>query len=151
LHLETGIVETAKRAAYLAKADLLTQMVGEFPELQGIAGRFYAERQESPAVATAIEQHYWPLTTDGKVPAASEAALVALCDKMDTLAANFSVGLIPMRTADPYALRRSAIGIIRILLEWKWDLSLRRLINMAFNLLPQVQNGDGGKRAELEN
>ncbi|MCB4756696.1 MAG: glycine--tRNA ligase subunit beta [Elusimicrobia bacterium] len=136
LNLPTNVVDSAKRAAKLAKADLLTQMVGEFPELQGIAGRFYAEMQEPEVVANAIEQHYWPLTSEGPLPQSSEAALVALADKMDTLAGHFSVGLVPTGSADPYAHRRLAVGVIRILLDKKWTLSLPQLVDLAFSLLP---------------
>jgi glycyl-tRNA synthetase beta chain len=132
LALPDDTLENAKRAAHLAKADLLTQMVGEFPELQGVAGRFYAERQEKKEVATAIEEHLWPLSADGKLPTSVEGAVVSLADKLDTLAADFSVGLIPTGSNDPYALRRAAIGVIRILIEWKWDVSLQDLVNLAY-------------------
>ncbi len=122
----------ADRAAQLSKADLLTQMVSEFPELQGIAGRFYTNGKESDAVAQALEEHYWPLTADGALPQSDEAALVAVADKMDTLAANFSVGLIPSGSADPYGLRRAAAGVARILLERQWPVSLKAVIDLAF-------------------
>lgn len=132
LSLPDDVLENAKRATLLSKADLLTQMVGEFPELQGVAGRFYAELQEKKDVATAIEEHLWPLSADGKLPSTTEGAAVSLADKMDTLAADFSVGLIPTGSNDPYALRRAAIGVIRILIEWKWDVSLTDLVDLAF-------------------
>ncbi len=140
LTLPDDVLVNAKRAARLSKTDLLTQMVGEFPELQGIAGRFYAERQEKKEVAVAIEEHLWPLSADGKLPTAVEGAVVALADKLDTLAADFSVGLIPTGSNDPYALRRAAIGVIRILIEWKWDASLSDLVNLAFEGLKE-KNG----------
>lgn len=132
LKLDASLLETADRAAFLAKADLLTQMVGEFPELQGVAGRFYGLEQEKPEVAHAIEQHYWPLTSDGFLPKSSAAALVAVADKLDTLAAHFYKGLIPTGSADPYGLRRASIGVIRILLDQKWGVSLEDLIGFAF-------------------
>ncbi len=135
LNLNGSALENADRAALLSKADLLTQMVGEFPELQGIAGRFYGEKQEKHEVAAAIEQHYWPLTTESALPSSLEGALVGLADKMDTLAANFSVGLIPSGSADPYGLRRMAVGVIRILLDRKWTLSIEELIDAAFEVL----------------
>ncbi len=136
LHQEKSLVETACRVAMLAKADLLTQMVTEFPELQGIAGRFYAEGHEDKKVATGIEQHYWPLTAEGPLPKSDEAALVSVADKMDTLAAYFAVGQIPSGSADPYGLRRHGIGVIRILLGRKWEISLHQLVEMACALLP---------------
>lgn len=128
--LPGAVRDLASRGAALSKVDLLTQMVGELPELQGVAGRFYADRQGLP-VGQVIEQHYWPLTADGTLPQSEEAALVALADKMDTLAANFSVGLVPTGSADPYGLRRAAIGVIRILLDRKWNVSLGALIGIA--------------------
>lgn len=131
-------LDHAKRAAALSKADLLTQMVGELPELQGVAGRFYAGSQEPAPVAEAIEQHYWPLTADGALPHRDEAALVALADKLDTLAANFSVGLAPTGSADPYGLRRAAVGALRILVDRGWNLSMDTLVEAAFRLLPSA-------------
>lgn len=136
LGLENVSLQDADRVALLSKADLLTQMVGEFPELQGIAGRFYGEKQEKKEVAQAIEQHYWPLTSESALPPSPLAALVAVADKMDTLAANFSVGLIPSGSADPYGLRRMAVGVVRILLDQKWTVPLDRLIETAFAALP---------------
>jgi glycyl-tRNA synthetase beta chain len=130
----------ASRAALLAKTDLVTQIVGELPELQGIAGRFYAEQQESKQIAVAIEQHYWPLTSEGTLPETDEAAVVAVADKIDTLAANFSVGLIPSGSADPYGLRRAAVGVIRILNDRRWNISVSELIDLAFSNLA-VQRG----------
>ena len=147
LGLDPLILSHAKRAATLAKTDLLTHMVGELPELQGVAGRFYAEKQEPAQVAEAIEQHYWPLTTDGALPKTDEAALVALLDKMDTLAGNFSVGLVPSGSADPYGQRRLAVGIIRILIEKKWSLSLAHLITSAFDGLPSHDKSQQQKTA----
>ncbi|MCG3205460.1 MAG: Glycine--tRNA ligase beta subunit [Elusimicrobia bacterium] len=129
--LDGTTLANADRAAFLSKADLLTHLVGEFPELQGVAGRFYAEKQENTEVAHAIEQHYWPLTTEGDLPISVEGALVAVADKMDTLAANFSVGLIPSGSADPYGLRRMSAGVIRILLQRKWQVSLDHLMDLA--------------------
>ena len=132
LRVSETVKSNADRAAHLAKADLLTQMVGEFPELQGIAGRFYSVGKEAPLVSQALEQHYWPMTADGVLPQTDEAALVSVADKIDTLAANFSVGLVPSGSADPYGLRRAAAGVVRILLERKWTVTLRDILVMAF-------------------
>ncbi len=133
---DAGSVQTAVRVALLAKADLLTQMVAEFPELQGVAGRFYAEAQEDKKVAIGIEQQYWPLTAEGTLPKSDEAVLVSVADKMDTLAAYFAVGQIPSGSADPYGLRRQGIGVIRILLTRKWELPISQVVEMACSLLP---------------
>jgi glycyl-tRNA synthetase beta chain len=111
-------VERARRAARLAKADLSTGMVGEFPELQGVMGRYYAEHdREDWRVATAIAEHYKPLGPNDSCPTEPESVAVALADKIDTLASFFSVGERPSGSGDPFALRRAALGVIRIILE----------------------------------
>jgi glycyl-tRNA synthetase beta chain len=111
-------VEWAVRAAYLAKADLVTLMVGEFPELQGVMGRYYAESDgEPPSVSRAIEQHYWPRFAGDSLPTGDASIAVALADRIDALVGMFSIGAIPTGDKDPFALRRSALGIIRILME----------------------------------
>lgn len=131
LELDTTLVHDAKRAAHMCKADLLTQIVGELPELQGVAGRFYTEKTEKPEISRAMEEHYWPISSDGHLPTSPVSALVALADKLDTLAADFSVGLVPSGSADPYGLRRLAVGIVRIVMDQKWKISLKRLTDMA--------------------
>ena len=124
------------RAAYLCKADLVTGMVGEFPELQGVMGREYALLSgEEPDVARAIHEHYLPTQAGGDLPATDIGAFVSIADKLDTICGCFGVGLIPTGTADPYALRRSAIGIIAILLDRGYDLSLTDLIDSSLDLL----------------
>jgi glycyl-tRNA synthetase beta chain len=124
------------RAAYLCKADLVTGMVGEFPELQGVMGREYALLSgEEPDVARAIHEHYLPTQAGGDLPATDIGAFVSIADKLDTICGCFGVGLIPTGTADPYALRRSAIGIIAILLDRGYDLSLTELIDSSLGLL----------------
>jgi glycyl-tRNA synthetase beta chain len=145
LRVAESVQQNADRVSYIAKADLLTQMVGEFPELQGVAGRFYTAGKEAPLVSQAIEQHYWPITADGPLPQSEEAALVSIADKIDTLAANFSVGLIPTGSADPYGLRRAAVGVIRILLDRKWNISLKELIARAYATLKNVSPAQDGK------
>ncbi len=131
LELDAAIVHDAKRVAHMCKADLLTQIVGELPELQGVAGRFYTEKSEKPDISRAMEEHYWPISSEGALPTSPVSALVALADKMDTLAADFSVGLVPSGSADPYGLRRLAVGVIRIIMDQKWKISLNRLTDMA--------------------
>ncbi len=131
-----GITETdaaaAKRAAGLCKADLLTQMVGEFPSLQGIVGGIYAARDGEPAVvADAIADHYRPSGAADSVPQTLTGCVVALADKLDTLVGHLALGHMPSGTADPYALRRQAIGILRILWERDWKLSLSAMLKRA--------------------
>ena len=115
-------VEKAKRAARLCKADLLTEVVGEFPELQGTMGKYYAEAQgEDEAVAHACEDHYRPKGPDDLVPSDPVSIAVALADKIDTLVGFWAINEKPTGSKDPYALRRAALGIIRIILEARYD------------------------------
>ena len=110
--------ELAARAAHLAKADLATEMVGEFPELQGLMGRYYATAQgEEPSVAEAIEEHYKPQGPNDRIPTAPVSIAVALADKLDTLVGFWAIDEKPTGSKDPYALRRAALGVIRIVLE----------------------------------
>jgi len=123
----------AERAAELAKADLLTGMVGEFPELQGIMGRYYALHDKEPAaVADAIEAHYRPRFAGDKLPSGGIACAVALADKLDAIAGMFSIGQQPSGDKDPFGLRRGALGIVRIIVENKLSLSLPDLSDAAF-------------------
>ena len=123
----------AERAAELAKADLLTGMVGEFPELQGVMGRYYALHDKEPAaVAEAIESHYRPRFAGDTLPEGPIACAVALADKMDAMAGLFSIAQQPTGDKDPFALRRAALGAVRILVEHKLQLSLKDLIHAAF-------------------
>jgi glycyl-tRNA synthetase beta chain len=118
----------AERAARLAKADLVTEMVGEFPELQGLMGRYYASAQgEHPSVAAAIEEHYKPLGPTDRVPTDPVSVAVALADKIDTLVGFWAIDEKPTGSKDPYALRRSALGVIRLVLENELRLKLRKL------------------------
>ncbi|CAH2601546.1 Glycine--tRNA ligase beta subunit [Rhodovastum atsumiense] len=122
----------AQRAALLCKADLTTGMVGEFPELQGVMGRYYAlHDNEDPAVADAIRDHYAPKGPKDAVPAAPVGIAVALADKLDTLAGFFAIGEKPTGSGDPYALRRAALGVIRIVREQGLRLRLGELIAAA--------------------
>ncbi|HVJ10424.1 MAG TPA: glycine--tRNA ligase subunit beta, partial [Burkholderiales bacterium] len=123
----------AERAAELAKADLLTGMVGEFPELQGVMGRYYALHDREPqAVADAIEQHYRPRFAGDRLPEGAIACAVALADKLDAIAGLFSIGQQPTGDKDPFGLRRAALGVVRILVENKLRLSLKELAAAAF-------------------
>ena len=117
-----AVPEDARRAAQLAKADLVSGMVGEFPELQGLMGRYYAEAGGTkPEIARAIELHYKPKGPTDTVPKAEEgdavAIAVALADKLDTLVGFWAIGEKPTGSGDPYQLRRAALGVIRIVLE----------------------------------
>ena len=127
-------VEAAKRAAKLAKADLTSEMVGEFPELQGLMGRYYASAQGEPeAVATAIGDHYKPQGPNDRIPTEPVAMAVALADKFDTLVGFFAIDEKPTGSKDPYALRRAALGIIRLILENELRLAILRLTEEALN------------------
>ena len=126
----------AERAARLAKADLVTEMVGEFPELQGTMGKYYARLDgENAAIADAIEQHYRPRFAGDALPESPVATAVALADKLETLVGIWGIGLIPTGDKDPYALRRAALGILRMLMQHGLDVN--DLIQTAFASFPQ--------------
>jgi len=125
-------VELAARAARLAKADLVTEMVGEFPELQGVMGRYYALAQgEEASVADAIEEHYRPQGPNDRIPVAPVSIAVALAEKLDTLGSFWAIDEKPTGSKDPYALRRAALGVIRIVLENSLRLPLTGPLNAA--------------------
>jgi glycyl-tRNA synthetase beta chain len=127
----------AERAAFLSKADLLTGMVGEFPELQGIMGRYYAEHDgEPPEVAATIETHYRPRFAGDRLPESPIACAVGLADKLDAMAGLFGIGQQPTGEKDPFGLRRAALGVIRIMVERKLPLSLHELVSEAFAAYP---------------
>jgi glycyl-tRNA synthetase beta chain len=133
--------DLAERSAHLAKADLATEMVGEFPELQGIMGRYYAiEQGEEPSVADAIEDQYKPQGPNDRTPASPVSTAVALADKLDTLAGFWAIDEKPTGSKDPYALRRAALGVIRIVLENGLRLSLRPTTDKAFELVERRVN-----------
>jgi len=122
----------AIRAAELSKCDLMTEMVGEFPGLQGIMGRYYAEHDgEDQAVAEAIDQHYRPRFAGDALPDGIISQTVALADRLDTLVGIFAIGQLPTGDKDPYALRRAALGVLRIMIENKIDLDLQELLTLA--------------------
>jgi glycyl-tRNA synthetase beta chain len=139
LKVKPSVKKNVDRAAFLAKADLESLMVGEFSELQGIMGREYALLAgEDPAVANAIYEHYLPIAAGGDLPKTDEGAIVSIADKMDTIVGFFGVGMPPTGTADPYALRRQALGIINIILSRHYHLSLNFLIDESLTLLKEV-------------
>ena len=126
----------AERAAQLCKCDLLTNMVNEFPELQGIMGRYYATHDgEADAVATAIEEHYLPRFAGDDLPATATGQAVALADRLDSMVGIFATGQQPTGVKDPFALRRAALGVIRICIEQQLDLDLETLLNAAADAL----------------
>ncbi|CAD5374082.1 glycine tRNA synthetase, beta subunit [Rubrivivax sp. A210] len=135
-----ALAAQADRAALLAKADLLTDMVGEFPELQGIMGGYYARHDgETEAVAFAVEDHYKPRFAGDALPRSDhgDAGLVlALADKLETLAGLFSIGQLPTGDKDPFALRRHALGVIRMLVERELALDIDALVNIAYDAFP---------------
>lgn len=124
--------EKAERAALLAKADLLTGMVSEFPDLQGVMGRYYAlEQGEENEIAEALEQQYLPRFAGDSLPATATGQALSIADKLDTLCGIFSIGEIPTGDKDPFALRRAALGVLRIMIELKLDIDLRQLLVLA--------------------
>jgi glycyl-tRNA synthetase beta chain len=127
-----NLAHQAQHAALLAKCDLLTDMVGEFPELQGTMGRYYALHDgEDAAIADAIEDHYKPRFAGDTLPRGSVGTVVALADKLETLVGMFGIGAVPTGDKDPFALRRHALGVIRLLSENKLPLALNGLIDDA--------------------
>ena len=131
-----------ERAAELCKCDLLTGMVGEFPDLQGTMGRYYAISDgESDAVATAIGEHYQPRFAGDALPETTEGRVLAMSDKLDTLAGIFTIGKKPSGNRDPFGLRRAALGIIRLSIECRLDLDLKALIARALELQPAGKEG----------
>jgi glycyl-tRNA synthetase beta chain len=149
IHLDGPQVDLVRRAAHICKFDLVSLMVGEFPELQGEMGRSYAlSAKENPAVANAVRDHYRPIGADGPVAADDVSACVALADRLDTLAGCFAVGLSPTGAADPFALRRACIAILRTLIDNAkrnpayGSLSLSELLGWAYD-------GLSGKKLDL--
>lgn len=134
LLLDSETAKKATRAAEISKFDLMTNMVNEFTELQGIIGEKYALHfGEDATVAQAIREHYLPNQAQGKLPESAEGALVSIADKMDTIVGFISVGLTPTGSQDPYSIRRQAIGVLRILDDRKWNISLESIVNIALN------------------
>jgi len=146
---DDDFVANVAEAARLAKADLLTDMVGEFPELQGIMGRYYALHDGlSTDIADAIEDHYKPRFAGDELPRNQVGVVVALADKLETLAGMFGIGQIPTGDRDPFALRRHALGVLRMLIEKSLPLRLSDLVNIAFAAFPKGLLADA--RADVE-
>jgi glycyl-tRNA synthetase beta chain len=132
-----ALAVAAERAALLAKADLLTDMVGEFPELQGIMGSYYARHDGlADEIALAIEDHYKPRFAGDALPRQNTGVAVALADKLETLAGLFGIGQVPSGDKDPFALRRHALGLIRMLIERGLPLAVPQLVDLAFGAFP---------------
>ncbi|MCF8084703.1 MAG: glycine--tRNA ligase subunit beta [Deltaproteobacteria bacterium] len=131
-------VDEVRQIARLCKCDLVTLMVSEFPSLQGVMGKAYAEAEGYPEeIASGIYEHYLPTRAGGSLPGSGTAAVVSIADRMDTIAGCFAVGLEPTGSADPFALRRHALAIIRIIEGMKWSLSLTQFIDKALDLLSE--------------
>ena len=151
---EVGFVDTAtlERATHLAKTDLTTGMVSEFTELQGIMGKEYALLDgETPAVGEAIFEQYLPRFAGDILPTTDAGRILSIVDKVDTIVATFSRGLIPTGSQDPYALRRQTIGIINILMDSKWSLSMRPIWVKAMELLGVASEKQEELLDQLEN
>jgi glycyl-tRNA synthetase beta chain len=141
------LVRSADLAAQLAKADLLTDMVGEFPELQGVMGGYYARHDGLPGeVAEAIEDHYKPRFAGDELPRNMTGVVVALADKLETLAGLFGIGQLPTGDKDPFALRRHALGVVRMLVERDLPLAVHELVAQAFKAFPPAH---GAAQAEV--
>jgi glycyl-tRNA synthetase beta chain len=144
------LAHEADRAAELAKADLLTDMVGEFPELQGIMGRYYALNDGlGTDIADAIEDHYKPRFAGDSLPRGDIGVAVALADKLETLAGLFAIGQLPTGDKDPFALRRHALGIVRMLMEKDLPLELDAIVAEALGLFPQAKGETARQLAEF--
>lgn len=129
----------ASRAAWLCKADLVSKVVVEFPKLQGVMGRVYAQiDKEGDVVAAAIEEHYRPIYSGGPLPETMAGSILSIADKMDSICGCFSVGLLPTGAADPYALRRQGIGIVQIMLERGFSFSIKDLIEKSAGLFSKM-------------
>ncbi len=151
--LDESVVKSCERAGALCKADLLTGIVGEFPELQGVMGGYYARHDgEASAVCQAILQHYRPQSMEGAIPESTEGQVLSLADRLDSLASFFHVGMVPTGSEDPFALRRHATAVVRILLEGGIRLNLGRAISEARTIVGAAgikagsTQGDGQQR-----
>ena len=141
LNLNAKDTENAKQAAAYAYADLASSTVYEFTELQGYMGAVYAQKEgRNPDVCTALEEFYLPLSANSELPKTTIGSLVSLAGKLDTLAANFKVGQVPSGSQDPFALRRQAMGAVRIILANNWPLSISKIAELAGKNLPESEN-----------
>jgi glycyl-tRNA synthetase beta chain len=147
--MEAALKKQVSRAALLCKADLVSQVVVEFPKLQGVMGRVYARVSKEPnEVAAAIEEHYRPTYSGGPLPETLTGSLVAIADKIDSICGCFSAGLIPTGASDPYALRRQGIGIVNIMLNKGLTFSLKDLILKSLALFAEKSRSDIQKTAD---
>lgn len=136
--INPSLQETVERVSLLCKADLVTGMVGEFPKLQGVMGRIYARLSgEKPEVCEAIYEHYLPSFAGDRLPSSPVGDLVSIADKMDTIVGSFGIGVVPTGTSDPFGLRRQALGIIRIIIEKGYSISLVELVEVSGGLLQE--------------
>lgn len=150
-HLDKQVVSDFDRASQIYKFDLVTQMVGEFAELQGVMGRHYAKLAgEKDDVAAAIEEHYMPTTSEGNLPQTTVGSLLSIADKLDTIITFFAVGMIPSSSNDPYALRRYAYGIVRILINQNWSLPFNDVLPEIVSVLENQTPAKLPKKAEQE-
>ena len=148
--IDKKIKNNVKRAAMLAKADLITEMVGEFPDLQGIIGKYYAQISgEQDAVARAIGEHYLPRHAGDVLPQATEGAIISLADKLDNLVGYFALGFKPTATEDPYALRRQVLGILQIIWNKEFNVSLDKILNKALNNYGRIAKNKKKTEKEL--
>lgn len=140
-------VEQTARAAALCKCDLQTEMVGEFPDLQGIMGRYYATHDgEAPDVAAAMAEHYLPRHAGDALPQTAVGQAIAIADRLDTITGIFAIGRRPTGTSDPFGLRRAALGVLRIVLDGALDINLRQLVKAAVSGLPDIVPRKGVKQ-----
>jgi glycyl-tRNA synthetase beta chain len=129
-------IDDVRTTARLCKCDLVTHMVTEFPSLQGVMGREYARMEGVPEeVCTGVYEHYLPTKAEGQLPTSKIGAVVGMADRMDTIGGCFAIGLEPSGTADPFALRRHALAIIRIVESMAWDLSIKEFIEKSLSIL----------------
>lgn len=141
LQIDASERKEAYRAANICKFDLMTNMVNEFTELQGVIGEKYATYfGESDEIAKAIREHYLPLQANGDLPESIVGTIIAVADKLDTIVGSVATGLMPTGSQDPYGLRRQAIGVLRILEENKWDISLETLCELALEQVQAIEN-----------
>ena len=151
-NLSDEVVKDFNRAADIYKFDLVSSMVGEFAELQGIMGTHYAKLAgENDAVANAIKESYTPISAEGDLPESEVGSLLSIAEKLDTIIAFFGAGMIPTSSNDPYALRRSAYGIVRILLNEDWSLSIKEILPEVIELLSGKTPAKLPKSEEQEN
>ena len=149
LNLPSDVVVTAQRAASIYKFDLVTNMVGEFPELQGIMGEIYALKQgETAEVAQAIREHYMPTSADGDLPTSVPGALLAVVDKLDTFLSFTAAGMLPTGSNDPYALRRQVMGLVQILAAFEWNIEIEDFTKLLLGL--DYAEFLSGKEEEVE-